>query len=246
MNSANAIEKAYALAGERYVELGVEIDRALEELKRVSISLHCWQGDDIGGFETTGGPTFTFNDVNVDGLGRLTDANETITNTGGSGIDHLHIYGYDKLSQLIDANISNIGGGTWTGSYTYKKNGDMIARKINDVTENFGFNGHRMTAADSNSLEWDNNGNLLDLLCSDTNSIEYNWDNKLRSATKGSKSIDVKYDPAGNRIWKNSSEDGTRRYIVDIVGKLPVILMELNSSDATPADISTYTTAWVR
>ncbi len=188
------------------------------------------------GFDTTAvgvtGPTFTFNDVNVDGLGRLTDANETITNTGGSGIDHFHIYGYDKLSQLIDANISNIGGGTWTGSYTYKKNGDMIARTINDVTENFGFTGHLMTAADSNSLDWDNNGNLLDLLCSDSNFITWNWDNKLRSATKGSKSIDVKYDPAGNRIWKNSSEDGIRRYIVDVVGKLPVILMELNSSNA--------------
>ena len=51
MSSANAIEKAYALAGERYAELGVDTDSALEELKRVSISLHCWQGDDIGGFE---------------------------------------------------------------------------------------------------------------------------------------------------------------------------------------------------
>jgi len=47
------------------------------------------------------------------------------------------------------------------------------------------------------------------------------------------KAKSTEYNSAGNRIWKNSSEDGTRRYIVDIVGKLPVILMELNSSDAS-------------
>lgn len=60
--------------------------------------------------------------------------------------------------------------------------------------------------------------------------LQYNWDNKLRHAQKCSATIDVKYDPDGNRIWKNSSVIGERKYIVDIVGGLPVILMELNGS----------------
>jgi len=49
------LQQAYALAKERYAALGVDTDAVLETLKTVSISLHCWQGDDVGGFETSGG-----------------------------------------------------------------------------------------------------------------------------------------------------------------------------------------------
>ncbi|MGB2809426.1 MAG: hypothetical protein WBC22_16920 [Sedimentisphaerales bacterium] len=42
--------------------------------------------------------------------------------------------------------------------------------------------------------------------------------------------MSVKYDPGGNRIFKDSSATGERKYIVDVTGKLPVILMELNTS----------------
>lgn len=48
------IEKAYELASDRYAAMGVSADGAIEKLKSVSISLHCWQGDDVGGFENTG------------------------------------------------------------------------------------------------------------------------------------------------------------------------------------------------
>ncbi len=44
------------------------------------------------------------------------------------------------------------------------------------------------------------------------------------------KEEDLKYDPDGNRIFKDSSEVEKRKYIVDIVGDLPVILMELDSA----------------
>ncbi|HSV74301.1 MAG TPA: L-rhamnose isomerase [Chthonomonadales bacterium] len=49
--------QAYMLARERYASLGVDTDRALETLSGVSISLHCWQGDDVSGFETAEGLT---------------------------------------------------------------------------------------------------------------------------------------------------------------------------------------------
>ena len=49
------IRDSYSLARERYAALGVDTDRALAALEQVSISLHCWQGDDVGGFESPGG-----------------------------------------------------------------------------------------------------------------------------------------------------------------------------------------------
>jgi L-rhamnose isomerase len=48
------IERAYSLAKDRYAEMGVDVDRALDRLARIAISLHCWQGDDVGGFENLG------------------------------------------------------------------------------------------------------------------------------------------------------------------------------------------------
>jgi L-rhamnose isomerase len=49
----SAVEKSYALSRERYAEIGVNTDEAIARLQDVSLSLHCWQGDDVGGFETS-------------------------------------------------------------------------------------------------------------------------------------------------------------------------------------------------
>lgn len=49
--SDTKVEQAYQLARERYAELGVDTDKAMEKLRQIPISLHCWQGDDVGGFE---------------------------------------------------------------------------------------------------------------------------------------------------------------------------------------------------
>jgi L-rhamnose isomerase len=54
MPGSTAIEHAYGLARERYAELGVDTDKALERLVAIPVSLHCWQGDDVGGFENSG------------------------------------------------------------------------------------------------------------------------------------------------------------------------------------------------
>lgn len=53
--STDRIEATYALARERYALLGVDTDRALQRLAATPISLHCWQGDDVAGFEASGG-----------------------------------------------------------------------------------------------------------------------------------------------------------------------------------------------
>jgi len=44
----------YDAAKECYAHYGVDTEKAMEQLAKISISLHCWQGDDVGGFEVTG------------------------------------------------------------------------------------------------------------------------------------------------------------------------------------------------
>ena len=48
------ILKAYEIAKERYAEIGIDTEKALEALQNVQISLHCWQADDVAGFESAG------------------------------------------------------------------------------------------------------------------------------------------------------------------------------------------------
>ena len=55
MPTAKQIEAAYKIARDRYEALGVNADKACTALAKIPISLHCWQGDDVGGFENQGG-----------------------------------------------------------------------------------------------------------------------------------------------------------------------------------------------
>ncbi len=50
--SENLVQKAYDIAKEQYAVIGVDTDAAIARMKDVNISLHCWQTDDVGGFET--------------------------------------------------------------------------------------------------------------------------------------------------------------------------------------------------
>ena len=49
--NAELIKKNYEIAKERYAALGVDTDKAIETLEKTPISLHCWQADDVVGFE---------------------------------------------------------------------------------------------------------------------------------------------------------------------------------------------------
>jgi L-rhamnose isomerase len=55
MSSSKNIERAYQIAQQRYAELNVDTDKAMEKLSKVAVSIHCWQGDDVGGFESSEG-----------------------------------------------------------------------------------------------------------------------------------------------------------------------------------------------
>ena len=51
------IEKSYKLAREQYAEWGVDTDAVARKLSRIPVSMHCWQADDVGGFEKAGSLT---------------------------------------------------------------------------------------------------------------------------------------------------------------------------------------------
>ena len=51
------INNAYKLAKARYADLGIDTDKVMDTLQRSSLSLHCWQADDVTGFESRGALT---------------------------------------------------------------------------------------------------------------------------------------------------------------------------------------------
>jgi L-rhamnose isomerase len=54
---AGKIQTAYDQARDLYAEYGVDTEKAMNALVKIPISLHCWQGDDVGGFESDAGLT---------------------------------------------------------------------------------------------------------------------------------------------------------------------------------------------
>lgn len=49
------VKESYELAKKRYAQYGIDTDQVLETLKKIPISMHCWQGDDVIGFENPEG-----------------------------------------------------------------------------------------------------------------------------------------------------------------------------------------------
>ncbi|MBE5843045.1 MAG: L-rhamnose isomerase [Butyrivibrio sp.] len=48
------VKERYEAAKERYSKIGVDVDKAVDELSKISLSMHCWQGDDVVGFDQKG------------------------------------------------------------------------------------------------------------------------------------------------------------------------------------------------
>ncbi|MFI4910910.1 MAG: hypothetical protein ACIAQZ_04510 [Sedimentisphaeraceae bacterium JB056] len=116
----------------------------------------------------------------VDGLGRLTGATETIgANT------YVLDYDYNDRSKLTNWQIN-----TTTGSYGY----DLAGNITSDGTDTYSYTGDLLTSVGSNSLAWDYNGALTSNLSS---SIVRNPDAQIQSAVVGSDSIACKYTPDG-------------------------------------------------
>jgi len=140
---------------------------------------------------------------------------------------------YDGLGQLLSASMTNINSYTWSADYTYYRDGNITSKAVNSDTTDFEYTGDLMTDIGDDELDWDLNGQLTESV---TALLEYNWSGKLRSATAGADSISLKYDPLGNRVYKSSTVDSVttnQRFIVDIAGKLPIILCVVDADDGS-------------
>jgi L-rhamnose isomerase len=104
------IKSAYEAAKERYAAVGVNTDAALEKLQKIAISIHCWQADDVTGFENLGGNlggggiqatgNYPGKARNIDELRK--DIEKVLTLIGGKHRLNLHaIYG-DFGSKVVD------------------------------------------------------------------------------------------------------------------------------------------------
>jgi len=106
------IRNFYGIAKDKFNEFGVNTDLALSELKQISLSIHCWQGDDVGGFERsdsliTGGGILTTG--NYPGKARTInelqmDLGKTISLIPGNHRVNLHASYGDFQNTFIDRN----------------------------------------------------------------------------------------------------------------------------------------------
>ena len=48
------VKEKYEVAKEMYAKIGVDTDKAVDILKKIPVSMHCWQGDDVTGFDHDG------------------------------------------------------------------------------------------------------------------------------------------------------------------------------------------------
>lgn len=104
-------EKRYEIAREIYAEIGVDTDAAMQKISETPISIQCWQGDDIGGFETpdgklTGGIQTTGNYPgkarNMEEL--RADFEKAISLIPGKKKLALHAIYLDNLGKKVDRN----------------------------------------------------------------------------------------------------------------------------------------------
>lgn len=51
MSDLKDVQRAYETSQQKYASLGVDTDKSIEQLEKIAISIHCWQGDDVRGFE---------------------------------------------------------------------------------------------------------------------------------------------------------------------------------------------------
>ncbi|MCD8044538.1 MAG: L-rhamnose isomerase [Tannerellaceae bacterium] len=153
------IQQAFEVAKDRYATLGVDVNKALEDMKKVSLSLHCWQADDVNGFENqegslTGGIQVT---GNYPGRARTIDelrgdVKEALKYIPGTHRLNLHeIYG-DFQGKVVDRDeVEPVHFRSWmewakenglkldfnSTSFSHPKSGDLTLANPDDEIRNF-------------------------------------------------------------------------------------------------------------
>jgi len=135
---------------------------------------------------------------------------------------------------LKNASISNIAGQNWTAQYDYDKAGNLDNQQVNDNGSARGYEGDLLTGSTGTeqfSLDWDQNGNLV---ASASLDIEWDWDNRLYSATVGDGRITCRYFPDSCVMFSKESTAGgqttKKRYIVDHASGISKVLLEIDTT----------------
>jgi len=159
MATLQSIESHYRIAAERYASLGVDTARAMAQLQNISLSLHCWQADDVSGFENQGGTLTGGIQVTGNYPGRArnidevrADIEKAVSFIPGSHRLSLHeIYG-DFQGKAIDRNeVEPIHFESWmqwaeekgmkldfnSTSFSHPKSGDLTLSSPDDGIRNF-------------------------------------------------------------------------------------------------------------
>ncbi|MCD7914322.1 MAG: L-rhamnose isomerase [Tannerellaceae bacterium] len=159
MAKESIIQSAFEHATERYAALGVDVNRALADMKKISFSLHCWQADDVTGFENQGGALTGGIQVTGNYPGRArtidelrTDIKQATSYIPGSHRLSLHeIYG-DFQGKIVDRDeVEPEHFQSWmewakendlkldfnSTSFSHPKSGDLTLANPDDEIRNF-------------------------------------------------------------------------------------------------------------
>lgn len=159
MSKEKNVMQAFDLAAERYASLGVDVLSVLEKMKKISLSLHCWQADDVTGFENQGGALTGGIQVtgNYPGKARTIDELRADVLKAKSFIpgDHrlnLHeIYGDFQGKRVDRDEVEPVHFQSWmewgkenkmkldfnSTSFSHPKSGDLTLANPNDDIRNF-------------------------------------------------------------------------------------------------------------
>ena len=189
-------------------------------------------------FTTAGGPTFSFDASHasdIDGLGRLIIADETI-----GAVGYNYAFSYDMRSDLKEASLTNQVPVTLYNysAMNYDKAGNLITYTYNGSPKSFTHSGDLTTGDGTQSVNWDENGRQVSRLSGTPQNylLEYDWDGKLRKGRDGltAKTMEAKYAPDSSvRLTKkriyNDGSSYNHKYIVDMSGGLSLVLLVLDA-----------------
>jgi RHS repeat-associated protein len=184
----------------------------------------CGCGNFLKSFSTTGGPTFSFDATgasDIDGLGRLKNASETLTKVGqGAGtVSHDLSYTYDMLSRLETATSTNVyeqPNADLTFEHIFDDFGNITQLEYNkgsgEVTRTYDYDRDVLLSytegATTKSVAWDKNGRQFSQPSDSAQwqdyELAYTWDGRLRYGEDGgdTKKMEAWYTPDGARIAK--------------------------------------------
>lgn len=159
MKKEQSIQAAFDIAADRYAVFGVDVNKALNEMNKVSLSLHCWQADDVSGFESQGGELTGGIQVtgNYPGRARTIDElradikkaasyiagnhrlslHEIYGDFGGKKVDRDEVEPAHFASWIQWAKENNMKLDFNSTSFSHPKSGDLTLSNPDDAIRNF-------------------------------------------------------------------------------------------------------------